>query len=89
MKEYAYKLVERTLRVKNVQLGTKQETQVANLSGHYVQVTEIDGVAGAWNARSMLRDAKYVEPFLLSGCHHFLQAAVGMAAHDGVRVDVK
>ena len=27
--------------------------------------------------------------FLLSSCHHFLQAAVGRAAHDGVRVDVK
>jgi hypothetical protein len=54
-----------------------------------MKVVEIDGVARARDARSMLRDAQDVEAFLLSRSHHLLKGAIGMAAHNGVRMDVK
>ena len=80
--------VERALRVENVQLGTKQEAKTSHLSRHDMQVTEVDGVTRSGNAWRVFRDAKDVEILLLSSSHHLLQSAVGMAAGNGVGVDV-
>lgn len=81
--------VKRPFGVKDVQLCAKHEVQIAYPPWHDMQVAEIDGVARAGNARSVLRNAEDIEVLLLSGCHHLLQGAVGMAAHNGVGVDVK
>lgn len=75
--------------IKDVQFGSKQESEASHLSGHDMKVAEIDGVARARDARSMLRDAQDVEAFLLSHSRHLLKGAIGMAAHNGMRMDVK
>ena len=81
--------VERSFRVEDVEFCSKQETEAVVLSGHDVEVAEVNGMACAGDAWGMFRNAEDVEMFLLGGSHHLLHGAVGMAAHDGVGVDVK
>ena len=81
--------IEGTLGVKDIEFSTEHEPKAAELAWDDVQVAEIDGVTGARNARGMLCDAQDVEILLLCSGNHFLQRTVGVAAHDGVGVDVK
>lgn len=75
--------------IEDVQFGSKQESEVPHLSGHDMKVAEINGVARAGDSGGVFRNAQYVEPLLLSHSHHLLKGAVGMAAHNGMCVDVK
>lgn len=75
--------------IKDVQFGPKQESEVPHLSWHDMKVAEIDGVARAGDSGGVFRNAQYVEPLLLSHSHHLLKGAIGMAAHNGMRMDVK
>ena len=64
--------VERTLGVKNVQLGSQQETQAVDHARNDMEIAEMDGMAGAWNAGSMFCDSQDLQPFLPGGGDHLL-----------------
>ena len=64
--------VERTLGVKNVQLGSQQKTQAVDHARNDMEIAEMDGMAGAWNAGSMLCDSQDLQPFLPGGGDHLL-----------------
>lgn len=64
--------VERTLGVKNVQLGSQQKTQAVDHARNDMEIAEMDGMAGAWNAGSMLCDSQDLQPFLFGGGDHLL-----------------
>ena len=75
--------------IKDVDFAPHQQSDAVHPPWHHEHVPEIKQGACAGDARPMLRDAQHLQAFVCRSLSHFLQAAVGMAAHDGVRVNVK
>ena len=67
------------LIVDDVQFRSKQQTHVAILTGHYVQVAEIDFGTSAWDGRSVFGHAKQRQMMLLCLSNHFVEGTERMA----------
>ena len=75
--------------VQYIELCPQEQAYAVHLSGHYVQIAEVDGVAGSWYVGAVLCDTQYVQS--LAGCFacHFLYGTEGMSTHHRVGVYVQ
>ena len=81
--------IEGSLSVEDVDFGTQHQFDAIHLSGHHVEVSEINGVASAGDAGRMLRDAEQLQAFLSPCLRHFLNGAERMATGQRMSVHIE
>ena len=81
--------IEGSLSVENVDFGTQHQFDAIHLPRHHMEVSEINGVASAGDARRMLRDAEQLQAFLSPCLRHFLNGAERMTTGQRMGVHIE